>query len=62
VNGAVSTRPSTFVWMNSRQVPATGSSTPISRSPGVLDVPVTWAPPSVLVQPWAPGAQTCVWK
>ena len=29
---------------------------------GVLDVPVTWAPPSVLVQPWASGAQTWVWK
>src|SRR5262249_15184068 len=31
VNGAVSTLPFTFAWMKSRQVPATGSSTPISR-------------------------------
>ena len=45
VNGAVSTCPSTCVWRNSRQVPATGTSTPTVSLPGVVDVPVTFAVP-----------------
>ena len=34
VKGAVSTLPPTLAWMNSRQVPATGSRTPIAAPPG----------------------------
>src|SRR5262249_10150623 len=46
----------------SRHVPPTGTRTPTCRLPGVAEVPVTRDPPSTLVQPAAPGAQTCVWK
>ena len=62
MNGAVITRPSTRDWRNSRQVPASGTSTPTVSFPGVVDVPVTFVPPSALVHADAPGAQTCVWK
>ena len=62
VNGAVTTRPSTRVWRNSRHVPGTGKSTPTFSLPGVVDVPVTFDAPKMLVHPETPGAQTCVWK
>ena len=62
VNGAVSTRPFTSVWRKRRQVPGAGTSTPTVSRPGFDDVPTTCAPPSVEVQPLAPGAQTWVWK
>ena len=43
-------------------MPGAGTSTPTVSFPGVDDVPVTFVPPSALVQPVAPGAQMCVWK
>ncbi len=62
MNGAVRTFPSTWHWMNRRQVPGAGTSTPTFSFPGVDDVPVTFAGPSTLVHPLTPGEQTCVWK
>ncbi len=62
VYGAVTTFPSRRNCRKSRQVPATGSSMPTFSCPGVVEVPVTRAPPSTLEQPLAPGAQTWVWK
>ena len=62
VNGAVTTRPPTLVWRNRRHVPGAGTSTPTVSRPGFDEVPTTCAPPSVEVQPLAPGAQTWVWK
>ena len=38
-------------WRKSRQVPATGSSTPTCSLPGPAGRPVTFAPPKTLVQP-----------
>src|SRR5262249_40691956 len=62
VKGAVRILPPTCVCKNSRQVPGTGTSTPTVSLPGVAEVPVTFVAPRKLVQPVAPGAQTCVWK
>src|SRR5439155_9447437 len=62
VKGAVRIFPPTCAWRNRRQVPGTGTSTPTVSLPGVVDLPVTCAPPRKLVQPVAPGAQTWVWK
>src|SRR5262245_53819185 len=36
--------------------------TPTVSFPGLLELPVTLLPASTLVQPPAPGLQTCVWK
>ncbi len=60
VNGAVRTRPSTFDCRNSRHVPGTGRRTPTRSWPGRVVVPVTRAPPRMLVQPDMPGEHTCV--
>ena len=62
VKGAVSTRPFARVCRNRRHVPATGTSTPTRSFPGVVELPLTCVAPRMLVQPLAPGAQTCVWK
>ena len=43
-------------------MPGAGTSTPTFSFPGVVEVPVTFAGPSTLVQPLTPGAQTWVWK
>ena len=58
VNGAVSTLPSAFVCRNSRQTPASGTSTPTVSFPGVVERPVTRAAPRTLVHPVASGLQT----
>src|SRR5262249_34761494 len=62
VNGAVRILPSTSVCRKSRQMPGTGTRTPTGSLPGVDERPVTCVAPRKLVQPDAPGAQTCVWK
>ena len=63
VNGAVSTCPSTWVWRNSRQVPATGTSTPTVSLPGVVELPVTFAAAEQgSCSRWRRALQTCVWK
>src|SRR5581483_9946331 len=62
VKGAVRIRPATLHWRKRRQVPGAGTSTPTVSFPGDDEVPVTFAGPRMLVQPVAPGEQTCVWK
>src|SRR5439155_4788592 len=62
VNGAVRIRPRSWNWRKSRQVPATGSSTPTLSFPGPAGRPTTLAPPKMLVQPGVFGPQTWVWK
>ena len=56
------TFPSTRVWRKSRHLPGAGTRTPTFSFPGVAELPVIFVPPSTLVQPVAPGAQTWVWK
>ena len=59
MNGAVTTFPSTCACRNIRHVPAPGSRTPTSSSPGFGDEPTAALVPA---QTLSSGGQTCVWK
>ena len=61
-NGAERIFPPALSCRNSRHVPESGRRTPTVRWPGVAELPATLLPPKTLVQPPAPGLQTCVWK
>ena len=55
VKGAVDDAAAVWNWRKSRQVPATGSSTPTFSWPGPAGRPTTFAPPRMLVQPGVDG-------